>query len=136
MKLYGKSDGKKIIFESKTAKDSVSRFLKKNKDKKVSLEYKKVGTKRTFNQNSLYWLTLRWFSGETGNDIEDLHELFKSKFLKKTIQFKEYMVEIPSSTTGLNTLKFSEFYKKVNAMILSLGYVTPKPEQLEEHFSK
>ena len=49
--------------------------------KQYSLEFKELRPQRTLTQNSLYWLWLSAIEIETGNDRNDLHELFKQMFL-------------------------------------------------------
>lgn len=72
--------------------------------------------KRTVAQNNYYWgAYLPIISQETGEeDIEKLHELFKAKFLTKTIaEVLGQKVRICKSTTELSVSEFIEFIQKI-----------------------
>lgn len=85
------------------------------------IEIEKVRGKRSNQQNKIYWFYLGIIESETGNNAEELHELFKRKFLKpiiskikingKIIEYKR-----PGSTTELNKIQFGEYLEKINAL--------------------
>lgn len=70
--------------------------------------------KRTIAQNNYYWVYLALIQDETGNDSEDLHEYFKTKFLQKKIaQVFGKPVQKYASTTNLSRLDFGEYIDKI-----------------------
>ncbi len=48
-----------------------------------NIELREIKKKRTFDQNSLYWLWLTVLQVETGMDKDELHLLYRAKFLQK-----------------------------------------------------
>ncbi len=79
--------------------------------------------KRSLSQNSYYWLYLNIVSGETGNEVNDLHEFFKTQFLPlKTIRIVgktgEYEFHRATSTTELTKAEFGEYLDRIAAMTL------------------
>ncbi|MGP1257067.1 MAG: hypothetical protein ACTS10_21805 [Kiloniellales bacterium] len=47
-----------------------------------SVEIKRLKSKRTLQQNALYWRWIHIIADETGNDAEDIHEAIKLKFIE------------------------------------------------------
>lgn len=87
-------------------------------DTKLVIDIDKAKNKRSLSQNAFYWLYLGVIENETGNTAQDLHELFRRKFLKptiKTILGKEYT--LPSSTTSLSKHEFTEYLDKICAEV-------------------
>lgn len=103
-------------------------FIEKNNGKKVIVEIELEKSKRSLDQNALYWLYLGVIEKETGNLATDLHELFKRKFLppipKKLlgVEFK-----IPASTTELSKVEFGEYLDKISAFT-----EVPIPQEVKE----
>ncbi len=83
---------------------------------KLVIDIDKAKNKRSLSQNAYYWLYLGVIEDETGNTAQDLHELFRRKFLKPTIKKilgKEYT--LPSSTTSISKHEFTEYLDKISA---------------------
>lgn len=84
--------------------------------------------KRSTSQNSYYWgCVLPTISAETGEEVEDLHELFKQRFLvngKKMVRGHEIVVY--RSTTELNVGEFSDFISRIEVWT---GIHIPTPEE-------
>lgn len=92
----------------------------------VSIEQEKWV--RSTSQNKFYWAYLRIIANETGHTEDDLHALFKRKFLPpefKTILGVE--VKLPASTTKLDKISFGEYMDKILAMT---GIPIPDPKLL------
>lgn len=91
-------------------------FLENNDDKKVVIEIELEKSKRTLDQNALYWSYLEIIEKETGNLATDLHELFKRKFLPP-IQKKILGIDfkIPSTTTNLSKVEFMDYMDKISS---------------------
>ncbi len=91
-------------------------FCKERKGKTLKIQ-EQINT-RSMSQNSLYWMFLGVIEFETGNNANDLHEYFKRKFLPpKFIKVLGKEIKIPSSTTDLNKIEFSEYLDKISAEV-------------------
>ena len=90
----------------------------------------RVRKKRTTDQNSLYWMWLKCVVDETGNDINDLHEYCKRKFLApRVIEIAGERIEIAPSTTKLDTADMTTYLNSVQSWASSeLGITLPSPE--------
>ena|SRR3990167_4325161 len=90
--------------------------------------YKK---KRSLNQLGLYWKWVGIVANETGNDADDLHEFFKSKFLiPRPVEIGGEVINV-RSTTKLDTAAMKEFMDRVYAFAGSeLGIMLPVPEDM------
>jgi hypothetical protein len=84
---------------------------------------------RTVSQNRLERLWLACIADETGNDSNDLHDIFKHKWIepKEVIVFG--VKEIIYSTRDLNTIQFKQFLDKIQVFANSdLGIILPIPK--------
>lgn len=96
---------------------------------------------RSGNQNRYYWsVVIELISEHTGFTREEIHEILKHKFLRRTIWIphnadgvKEMNV-IARSTTDLTTKEFEEFLSSIRGWAaICLGISIPEPnEQLME----
>ncbi len=91
--------------------------------------------KRTLSQNGLYWKwlerTVDIVARETGNDKDDLHDIFKEKFLTPKIVEFDGQVHRKYSTKNLTTAEMSEYMNRIYAFVTSqLGIILPIPEEL------
>lgn len=71
--------------------------------------------KRTIEQNRLYWKILAIVSDYTGYEKDELHEIFKYKFLKRSKQDENTgeIFEYIKTTTKLKIPEFSDYIDKV-----------------------
>lgn len=121
----------KLSFSSDTHKAMFNEFLKENEGKIVQV-VKHVPI-RSNTQNNFYWLYLSIIEAETGNNANDLHELFKRTLLTPkhiTVLGKE--LKIPASTTELTKIEFGEYIDKICAATnvpipdpVEAGYAAP-----------
>ncbi len=84
---------------------------------KMVVDIEKKKNKRSLSQNAFYFLYLGVIENETGNTVDDLHELFKRKFLKpveKTIMGEN--IRLPNSTKNLSKHEFSEYLDRICAL--------------------
>lgn len=79
-------------------------------------------------QNNYLWgVVYPTICEETGNEIDDLHEWGKRKFLKpKNITIKGETIKIPGSTTKLSKSDFTEY---IMALEQWSGVRIPTPEE-------
>ena len=112
-------------------------YFNKLKEKGVIIEVKEVRGKRTLDQNGLYWLWLTVIEGQAGYNRDELHCLFKAKFLRKKVpdnlivpktmerinelaanfQYYNYLPNIidiiSTSTTELDTKEFAKYLTSI-----------------------
>jgi len=84
---------------------------------------------RSISQNSLMWLWLTCISFETGNDRDELHDIFKKKWTepKKVVLFGEEIDRY--STADLNTTQFKYYLDKIQVFASTeLSITLPDPE--------
>lgn len=119
MKIYSfhvKIVNNNITFKSETHKEMFKRFLGQWNDREVGLEIIEKKSKRSDQQNRYYWgAYLPILSSETGHTKDELHELFKAKFLTKKIsEVMSQKVRITKSTTELSKGEFSDFIANIS----------------------
>lgn len=86
---------------------------------------------RTASQNKLMWMWLGIISNDTGESPENLHNIFKLRFLgTEKIQSMGYSIEIPKSTTKLTTQEFTDYLDKIEGLALSIDIRLPHPDEL------
>ena len=96
-----------------------------------AVQIKKHVKSRTVAQNNLMWMWLNIIAQETGNSEDDLHEIFKLKFLgSETVEVFGYKLERTKSTKVLSTAEMSNYLDKIDALMLSIGITLPKPDDL------
>jgi len=81
---------------------------------------------RSLSQNNYYWLYLGLVEAETGNDRNELHSIFKRKFLPVTVkQLYGETFAVTSSTRNLDKIAFGEYLDKISALT---GVPLPDPK--------
>lgn len=89
-------------------------FLHRRDGKAVTVKFSVPTNTRTLSQNSLYWKILSVIGRETGNEAEDLHQIFKDRFLpRRFVRLGEKEIELRKTTTELTTGEFSELIEKI-----------------------
>ena len=89
--------------------------------------------KRTNPQLALYWKRLHVIADITGNEAEDLHDIFKRKFIAPDVIDLGGESYARWTTGKLSTKEMSEFMEKVSAFAsIELGIMLPAPEDLHE----
>jgi hypothetical protein len=98
--------------------------------KQWSVSVSLIKSKRSIDQNSLYWLWLAAIESETGNSKEDLHEYFKDKYLGyKVNNVFDSEVKTRISTTKINTKEFTDYLEKIHLFVLEeIGVNLPYPD--------
>jgi hypothetical protein len=84
---------------------------------------------RSISQNSLYWLWLTCIEHETGTNKDELHEIFKHKFLlPKEVNALGEKIQV-WTTTDKDTLLFKQYLDKIQIFSLTdLKIILPNPE--------
>ena len=84
----------------------------------VDVEIYKHKTKRSIQQNKLYFAMLKIISENTGHSKDELHEFFKQKFLGDKIEVFGEPFICSRSTTKLTTETFSTFLGDIRFFIM------------------
>ena len=109
-----KSEDGGMKFKSDYQRGLFKQRLQQLEGKEFAISIDERKPTRSENQNRFYWLYIGIISEETGYTKDELHTLFKGKFLSKEI--KEVMnqkVRITKSTTDLNKSDFSEYIMEI-----------------------
>lgn len=106
-----------LVFNSPQHKKIWHAFLRQFEGKKIEIQVNEKKSTRSQQQNSYYWLYLGVIAKETGHTTDDLHELFKGKFLSKGIKeiFGE-KVRSKASTATLSVGRFVEYLMEIEEL--------------------
>lgn len=109
-------NGGELAFKSLAHTQAFKKFTKQFAGQDVYLTINEKKPNRSTAQNNYYWAYLGMIEQQTGNTAEDLHELFKGKFLSNGIVdvFGE-KVRRKTSTAILSSEKFGEYLEKIAA---------------------
>lgn len=122
-----------VLIDEPRRQDCISFIKALTLTTKQSVEIKKYKKNRSLAQNRTYWLWLGIIGEFNGDSPEDLHELFKLRFLgheEKTIMGES--VTLVRSTAKLTTLEFGEYLVKVEMLAKQLGIVLPYPDDYRD----
>jgi len=118
-------------------------YINKLPDKPYDVSIKLHKQTRTCPQNRLYWMWINAISKDTGNEPDDLHDYFGSKYLPKIAvkMFGGDILDKNISTTQLNTAEFTAYLEKIQIFASAeLGIILPNPddkyfEQMADYYS-
>lgn len=85
---------------------------------------------RSPQQNAFYWGVFLPALTDTGYTADELHELFKKKFLAKRkvlTKLGRKVIWKYKSTTELSTVEFEEYLQKIRDFVRPFGYILPFP---------
>jgi len=131
------------IFNEQQRDIFIHNLLKKPFKNGYVIEEKYIVKKRTTDQNSLYWLWITCISNETGNNVNDIHEILCEMFLptqEKIVLGVSRMER--TSTKTLDTVKFKVYLDAIQVYSQTeLGITLPNPEdlyfeQFKEYYEK
>ena len=111
MKAFGTvKNGKLILNNERRFNDNLNIF----EGEEIEIRIKVRTNNRTTEQNSLYWKWINIMSEETGFTKEEMHELIKYKFLKRTSINNNGVEEVKlKSTTSLTVKEFTKLMDDV-----------------------
>lgn len=117
-------DGEQVTFNVEPA--SVFALLRNGKYTVTITKFKEP---RSLDQNALMWMWFDCISREVGTPIQDVHDYYCSKFLRKQIDWNGTGRTIVEGTSKLTKDRMTEFLNNVQADTLSeLGIRLPLPE--------
>lgn len=123
------------------AKELLAKQLKVFPDAKVQVIIRKQRSRRSDRLNRYYWGgVLPPIAQYTGHTTEELHELFKMKFLLEKIVHVKWqkdsadkftLVDVPiyKSTTNLDSFQFMDYLDRVIAEAATMGIRIYSPEE-------
>ena len=112
--------------------ESLDNALKTVANGKYTLSIKKNVKKRTLDQNALMWLWFSCIQHETGQNINDIHDYYCTRFLNRVVKINGRGFFAVSGTSKLNTESFTNFLNNVQADAASeFGITLPLPEDLQ-----
>ena len=101
---------------------AVAKIHRHDFEKEGDLELGKFKSKRSNSQNDYYWAILKKLGDYTGYSEEELHDMFRFKYLseKKTVAGSEiYAIK---STTSLNVDEFKNYIQDIQRFAIGLGF--------------
>ena len=102
----------------------------KYEDCKVRVIVERVKNSRSQRQNNYYWFCMEVISKEQGNTPSELHDIFKSLFLKTKRVWRAGNVTTLKSTTQLTKGEFVEYMENIKAEVANLGITLPEANEL------
>tara|TARA_B100000609_G_C17108846_1_gene378683 strand:+ start:127 stop:507 length:381 start_codon:yes stop_codon:yes gene_type:complete len=104
--------------------DRFREFIDKVKDGRYIITIEKQQRERSGEQNKFYWAILHQIQDQTGQISEELHEIFKAKYLV------DRSARLPriKSTSELSVIEFNEYITKICADMGELGIILNFPE--------
>lgn len=94
----------------KNVSQQIANELKEFEGKKVEIKICKLKSKRSEQQNRYWWAIVTILSKEIGYTKDELHEILKFKFLKrsKVVESTGEILEYLESTTKLSKSEFAD----------------------------
>lgn len=125
---YGQlKDGKLVLDNTSWFTGMLSLF----DDTKVSvLVERRKNSKSKEQQGYLWGVVYPHIAQYTGYTPEELHDVFKAKFLKKKRKWRGMDMVTVSSTEGLTTGEMAEFITNVVMEAAEMSIVVPDPDKL------
>jgi hypothetical protein len=82
--------------------------------KPYAVKVEKITGSRSNYQNRYYWgVVLKTISNDTGSTPQELHDIFKTMFLKDFVFLEGKEVEKVGDTKGLKSLEFEDYLTKI-----------------------
>lgn len=139
MKIYGK-----VIESGKFVANNEKAFIEafqKHIGKEIEITIKAYRDTRSVQQNRYYWgVCLKLISESTGYTTDELHHIFKHKYLIDKERARELVDSLienylpPRSTTDLDTVEFNNYLEKIkNFASLELGVYIPEPDEITNY---
>lgn len=105
-------------------------FLSKNDGRMVRIDL--IQNKRSLRQNSYYWLCLELIANHTGNTPDELHRIFKGKFLPtKNVKWRGIDYRMAKSTTELTKGEMVAYLNEIIREAGELGVELPSPDNYQ-----
>ena len=129
--MLAKILNKQLTFSGPVSTFHWHQFLERNEGKYVEIEV--VKRARSLKMNALLWVWYGIIGQSLGYSSQEVHEIMKTLLLPtRKVLYKGKQIELPPSTTSLNTTDFGEFMLRVQAEAGQLGISLPSPEDYKK----
>ena len=92
------------------------------------LSIKRKTEPRTVSQNALMWMWFECISEDTGQDKQDVHDYYCSKYLARHVTIKDREYLVTGSSSKLKTSQMTKFLNLIQAdAATELGITLPLP---------
>jgi len=122
------NDGELTIY----AKNTYDNYLERLDNKEIVFTIAEYREKRTPAQNDYYWWILQYIEEETGNDKNNLHQLFKDMFLAEEVIVLDHESKSYVSTTKLNTKEMTDYIEKIRQHMNDWGLYIPEANEAKQ----
>lgn len=117
-------DGEQVSFSKEPA--SVFQTLRNGQ---YTVTITRARQPRSLDQNALMWLWFTCISQETGTPIQDVHDYYCAKFLRKQIAWNGIIRTVVEGTSKLSKERMTNFLNQVQADAQTeFGITLPLPE--------
>lgn len=124
---FGKIENGKLVLKNDRYFRGMIAFFT---DCPVRVVIERVKRGRSSNQNAYYWgVVLPEIALHTGHAAEELHEIFKAKYLKRKHVWRGGEILTIKSTTDLTTGEFAEYLSNVLLEAADLGIEIPEADK-------
>lgn len=107
----GEVKGGRLVLRNRRQFDDQIRRMKDGWQLEVTVQ--RLRATRSLAQNAYFWgVVLQTISECTGDEVDDLHDYFKKRFLPKPLGIDSNEV-VGGSTRTLNTVQFGEYIEKI-----------------------
>jgi len=113
------------------AQSYLEKCLEKYEGKELVATFKKPESQRSTDQNRYYWKLMQLISKETGNTQNDLHEMFKAKFLSRENMLLGETVKYYASTAKLTINQMYEYCEQIRAFMGENGIILPDEREAD-----
>ena len=108
---------------------SIDYILTTLRDGEYTMTIERKKNKRTLSQNALMWMWFTCISRETGQPVQDIHDIYCARLLSRTaVTPRGEIVRVYGQTSKLSTAEMTEFMNAVQADAAEMGIILPLPE--------
>lgn len=119
--------GKLVLSNERYFRGNLAYF----EDCKVRVIVERLKNSRSKDQNNYYWgVVLPEIATHTGFSAEELHDVFKSKYLKDKRVWRGGNITVLKSTTALSTGEFAEYLQNVILEAGEMEIAIPEADKL------
>lgn len=99
-------------------KKQIEDFINSLDPGKYFIKISEYNEERTISQNKFYWKLIEIIAREIGYEVQEMHEVFKYKFLKKTFEDANgNLVKGFASSADLDKKDFSDYIEKIKRYV-------------------
>ena len=107
--------------------DQLKKFMSELPSNEYMIKISVFKEDRSIDQNRYYWKLLEIIANEIGYEPEEMHEVYKFKFLKKTIQDTNgNLIKGVGSTRKLKVNEFTDYLNNIKKHASELNITIPE----------